>query len=206
LPNDSVRAIAQTADGYLWFATADGLARFDGVNFTEFSDSNTPLLKQAMITTMLATADGWLWMGTGHSGLLRYRDGGFEKIGNPGLASASIRALLMDSRGALWIGTDGGGIARLRASGGVEVYGSKDGPSRDLMWPVIRDRHNNLWAASGDSLIRFQGDAGWVRAGSKLEFHYTALFFLFPEFTQFRFKLEGFDAGWVEAGNRRAAY
>ena len=47
---------------------------------------------------------------------------------------------------------------------------------------------------------------GWVRAGSNLEFHYTALTFLFPEFTQFRYKLEGFDADWVDAGNRRVAY
>ncbi len=47
---------------------------------------------------------------------------------------------------------------------------------------------------------------GWVRARSNLEFHYTALTFLFPELTQFRYKLEGFDADWVDAGNRRVAY
>jgi signal transduction histidine kinase/DNA-binding response OmpR family regulator len=47
---------------------------------------------------------------------------------------------------------------------------------------------------------------GWIRAGGNLEFHYTALSFLFPEFIRFRYRLEGFDAGWVEAGNRRAAY
>jgi len=34
-----VRAIAQTADGYLWFATFGGLARFDGMNFTVFDGS-----------------------------------------------------------------------------------------------------------------------------------------------------------------------
>src|SRR5208283_4052116 len=50
------------------------------------------------------------------------------------------------------------------------------------------------------------GAGGWIRAGSNLEFHYTALTFLFPEFTQFRYKLEGFDADWVEASHRRAAY
>jgi signal transduction histidine kinase/DNA-binding response OmpR family regulator len=50
------------------------------------------------------------------------------------------------------------------------------------------------------------GDGGWIRAGGNLEFQYTALTFLFPEFIQFRYRLEGFDAGWVEAGNRRAAY
>src|ERR1019366_6797656 len=47
---------------------------------------------------------------------------------------------------------------------------------------------------------------GWIRAGGNLEFHYTALSFRFPEFMQFRYRLEGFDAGWVDAGNRRAAY
>ena len=104
LPQDSVRAIAQTADGYLWFGTADGLARFDGVNFTAFNASNTPLLEQTAITFLLAEPDGSLWIGTGNKGLLRYRNGGFEKIGDPGLPSTGIRALLMDSRGVLWIG------------------------------------------------------------------------------------------------------
>ena len=77
LPHDSVRAIAQTAEGYLWFATAEGLARFDGVDFTVFSGSNTPLLKQALLNTMQAAPDGSLWIGTATSGLLRYRNGGF---------------------------------------------------------------------------------------------------------------------------------
>jgi len=91
LPQDSVRAITQTADGYLWFATPDEISRFDGVNFTVFSDSNTPLLKQSVVATMLATPDGSLWIGTGNSGLLRYRNGGFEKIrdrGRPAAVSA----------------------------------------------------------------------------------------------------------------------
>ena len=83
LPNDSIRDIAQTADGYLWFATVDGLARFDGVDFTVFSESNTPLLKQSQIISLRAAPDGSLWIGTGSGGLLRYRHGAFEKIEDP---------------------------------------------------------------------------------------------------------------------------
>ena len=85
LPHDSVRGIAQTADGYLWFATIDGLARFDGVNFTVFDGSNTPLLKRSAVIALLAAPDGSLWIGTGSNGLLRYRNGSFERIGGPGL-------------------------------------------------------------------------------------------------------------------------
>jgi PAS domain S-box-containing protein len=39
-----------------------------------------------------------------------------------------------------------------------------------------------------------------------IEVHYTALSFVVPQQVQFRYKLEGFDAEWVEAGARRAAH
>src|SRR6266849_1389532 len=45
LPQNIVRAICQTPDGYLWLATFDGLVRFDGVRFTTFDRSNTPGIK-----------------------------------------------------------------------------------------------------------------------------------------------------------------
>jgi ligand-binding sensor domain-containing protein len=41
LPQNSVYGIVQTGDGYLWLATLDGLARFDGVRFTIFNKSNS---------------------------------------------------------------------------------------------------------------------------------------------------------------------
>ena len=40
----------------------------------------------------------------------------------------------------------------------------------------------------------------------ELEFHYTALSFVDPERVRFRYKLEGFDPDWIEAGNRRVAF
>ncbi len=44
LPQNSVRDIVQTRDGYLWLATLDGLVRFDGVRFTVFRLVHTPTL------------------------------------------------------------------------------------------------------------------------------------------------------------------
>jgi ligand-binding sensor domain-containing protein len=153
LPNDSVRGIAQTTDGYLWFATIDGLARFDGVDFTVFSDSNTPLLKQSPIIALQAAPDGSLWIGTGNSGLLRYRNGGFERIGNTGLANASIRALLVDSRGVLWIGADGG-MARLDAgrSAAVITGGWEANVHVLLEYPA-----GTVWVGANNGLHRFEG-------------------------------------------------
>jgi signal transduction histidine kinase/ligand-binding sensor domain-containing protein len=47
LPQNSVNAIYQTQDGYLWLATYGGLVRFDGVKFTTFSSDNTPEIKNS---------------------------------------------------------------------------------------------------------------------------------------------------------------
>src|SRR5262245_57608165 len=52
LPQNSVNAIVQSRDGYLWLATFGGLARFDGVRFTIFNSANTPGLKSNRITAL----------------------------------------------------------------------------------------------------------------------------------------------------------
>jgi ligand-binding sensor domain-containing protein len=57
LPHDSVRAIAQTPDGYLWFATVDGLARFDGVNFTVFWPSGGKTVLKDVAADRILTID-----------------------------------------------------------------------------------------------------------------------------------------------------
>jgi signal transduction histidine kinase/CheY-like chemotaxis protein/ligand-binding sensor domain-containing protein len=154
LPHDSVRGIAQTADGYLWFATVDGLARFDGVNFTVFSESNTPLLKQSAMIALRAAPDGSLWIGTGSTGLLHYRNGGFEKIAGPGLpTTSSIRALLVDSRGVLWIGADGG-LARLDGGRGASVFA---GGWEANVHVLLEYPAGTVWVGANNGLHRFQG-------------------------------------------------
>jgi ligand-binding sensor domain-containing protein len=93
LPQDSVRAIAQTRDGYLWIGTQAGLARFDGVHFTIFDPSNSPL-KHDHIMSLLGVRDGSLWIGTGNHGGLHHwtADTGFVNVA----AGTTVRALLED--------------------------------------------------------------------------------------------------------------
>ncbi|MBA3247242.1 MAG: hypothetical protein H0T63_04075, partial [Pyrinomonadaceae bacterium] len=78
LPQNSVYAITQTRDGYLWLATLDGLARFDGVRFTVFNKSNSPGIINNRFISLFETAGGDLWAGTEESGAARLRGGRFE--------------------------------------------------------------------------------------------------------------------------------
>src|SRR5262245_33468429 len=77
LPQNTVRAIAQTRDGYLWLTTFDGLARFDGVRFTVFDKSNTPAITNNRITALYEDRDGTLWIGADQGELVAYRNGVF---------------------------------------------------------------------------------------------------------------------------------
>jgi ligand-binding sensor domain-containing protein len=61
LPQNSVRSILQTRDGYLWLTTFDGLVRFDGVRFTVFDKSNTDGLRTNRFTSLYEDGDGTLW-------------------------------------------------------------------------------------------------------------------------------------------------
>ncbi len=61
MPQNNVINIAQTPDGYLWVATLDGLARFDGVRFKVFNKSNTPEMPNNRISSLFTDSSGRLW-------------------------------------------------------------------------------------------------------------------------------------------------
>ena len=102
LPQDTIRAITQTKDGYLWLGTDEGLARFDGYDFVVFNKANGDLPDNS-ITALAAANDGGLWIGTSN-GLTQYREGRFKTFTvKEGLPDAAITALHEDHEGALWM-------------------------------------------------------------------------------------------------------
>jgi ligand-binding sensor domain-containing protein len=91
LPQNTISAIAQTADGYLWLGTDESLARFDGYEFVVFN-RDTSKLPSNSILALAAGPAGTLWIGT-PSGLTEYRDRTFrsytQKDGLPGNSVSS---------------------------------------------------------------------------------------------------------------------
>lgn len=77
LPQNSVYAILQTRDGYLWMTTLDGLVRYDGANCHVFNKANSPAIKSNRFTRLFEDRDGALWVCTEDGGLTRYVNGAF---------------------------------------------------------------------------------------------------------------------------------
>jgi diguanylate cyclase (GGDEF)-like protein len=110
LPQITVSAIAQDAQGYVWVGTQSGLARFDGVRFTTFTPDDTPALPGMLVQALLSDRDGTLWIGT-YKGLARYRDRRFEAIPAPGGSDGSgldVRALAQTADGRVAVGSGAG--------------------------------------------------------------------------------------------------
>ena len=160
LPQNTVQAIAQTRDGYLWIGTQEGLARFDGVQFTNFDRRNTPALQSHYILSLLADSGGNLWIGT-NNGLVLYRDGKFTRMQPPNAPSdAYIRHLYLDPRNRLWIGTDLGGL-NLYQGGKFSAYTTKNGLSHNFVRAACVDRSGTLWVGTDGGGLNRMKDGKW---------------------------------------------
>jgi len=107
LPHNSVRAITQTRDGYLWLGTYGGLVRFDGVRFQLF-DNRTSRLRDNEVRALAEDAAGTLWIGTTAGGLHRIVNGKVEPFEDAALEHVAVNAIESDATGTLWVGTSDG--------------------------------------------------------------------------------------------------
>ena len=156
LPQSSVHSIAQTKDGYLWLATEQGLARFDGVRFTAFNHRNSKSFPSDYVTALLASRDGSLWIGT-DSGLMHLQSGVFQTYTpGSGLTGESISALFQSGDGSLWIGTEAG-VSQLK-DGQFRAYTSRNGLPSDHIRAIQEDRHGALWFGTDAGLACLDRD------------------------------------------------
>jgi ligand-binding sensor domain-containing protein len=135
LPQNSVRSIAQTREGYLWFATAEGLVRFDGVRFTVFDRTSTPALPSGNIDSLAVAADGALWIGFRMNGIGRLHAGQVTLwTKDQGLSTNETSALAIAPDGSIWAATNSG-LNRIR-DGKVTVYRREQGLPDDHCYAI----------------------------------------------------------------------
>src|ERR1039458_8710769 len=154
LPQDTIRAIAQTTDGYLWLGTDEGLARFDGYEFVVYNKTNGDLPDNS-ITALAAANDGGLWIGTSN-GLTQYREGRFRTFTvKQGLPDAAITALLADREGALWV-VAGGYLSRYPDGRFTNCKPDTDIPVTSAR-ALCEDANHDLWVAGFSRVVRRTG-------------------------------------------------
>ena len=154
LPQESVWAVTQTKDGYLWIGTGGGLARFDGVRFEVFGIQDG--LPSMQIRSLLEDRKGTLWIGTAN-GISRFANGKFSSwTRRDGLAGESVTQLAEDGEGNIWIGSNLG-LSRWR-DGKIENIGAATGLAETDVRAVIADTAGKIWVSLvNEGLMRFEG-------------------------------------------------
>lgn len=158
LPNHAVPVLTQTRDGYLWFGTETGLARFDGAKFVTFRTSNTPELPANLIRSLWEGPDGWLWIAT-QAGLCRYRQGRFERVG---LTGQHVSSVIQDRAGRVWIATQTQGLFEFRRGQLIDHGGDPGMPAEKDARIVFVDSHDRLWIVFRSAGV-FYFDGGTFR-------------------------------------------
>ncbi|MGY0620292.1 hybrid sensor histidine kinase/response regulator [Lysobacter sp. A378] len=167
LPSSNINSLALDADGYLWLATTDGLARYDGVGMRVWRHvpGDPKSLPVNYLTAVHVDPQGHIWVApegsglsvleAGHAGFRHYRT-----TTHPWMGSDDIWAIT-SHHDALWFGGFGGGLHRLAADGTITRYQHSEGDPRSLPSGIVLslavDAMDRLWVGTTKGLARWTG-------------------------------------------------
>lgn len=153
LPQNSAHSLAQTDDGYVWIATQEGLARFDGVSFKVFNRADYPQLGSNDIRALFKGHDGSLWIGTYGGGAARYKNGKLELFNKDnGLSDNLIRTIYVDENNCAWLGTYKNGV-NIVCDNGIRNVTTKNGLPDDSIRVITGDAHN-IWVGTTKGVVK----------------------------------------------------
>ena len=173
LSQSYVTAILQDRRGFMWFATRDGLNRYDGNTFVVYKHNpNDPgSLSANFIEDLMEDDQGYLWIAT-HTGGVNKFDPTTERFtryrhdpNNPNsLSGDSVESIARDSRGYLWFGTGDSGLDKFDPSTGTFTHyrNDSDGQFVGRITKVIAGRHGDIWFVGERGLFHLNPQTGQI--------------------------------------------
>ncbi|WP_303636422.1 hybrid sensor histidine kinase/response regulator [Stenotrophomonas tuberculopleuritidis] len=174
LPSNTVNRMAEDRYGYLWIATNDGLARYDGRNYRIWRSEDG--LRDNRIWSVLVDARNELWIGTENAGLVRMSADRrqlrfYDRSSQPLMGSNTVWSLATTPDGAIWFGTHEGGLYRLDSNDRLqrflpEANNPRSVPAASVPYlATLAD--GSLWVGTKHGVARWTG-TDFERVGSSL--------------------------------------
>ncbi len=174
LSQSSVNAIMQDREGFMWFATQDGLNRYDGYRFKIYSPIpfDTTSLADNFVRHVFEDRDGVLWVGT-NTGVSRRRPGEDAFVNyapdpnDPNsLGANTVTSVIADRRGRVWVGLRNDGLDRMDSeTPGAFVHFVNDPAdgtslSENQVLRVYEATSGDIWVGTNNGLNRFVEETG----------------------------------------------
>ena len=161
LSQQSVEAIFQDSQGYMWFGTQEGLNRYDGISFKSYvPEYNNPRsISSLWINSITEDHDGNLWLGTrnGVSMLNRSTETFVRYSDKNAINDKSVRVVKTDRDGTVWVGTRKGLNKFIKDESRFKPYNfvTEDGSHIDI-FAIAEDIAGSLWLGTENhGLLRF---------------------------------------------------
>ena len=165
LIGDTITAIFEDSKGNMWFGTTNGVSRYDGKTFQNFTQIDGLALDT--VGAILEDSRGALWFGTGRwnvegKGVSRYDGKTFQNFTTAdGLVDNTVKDIFEDNEGHLWFATHGG-VSRYD---GHNFHNIKDGFAHNTAWncnngvdAIVQDTDGNLWFGGYGGISCYNGE------------------------------------------------
>ncbi|OLH08281.1 histidine kinase, partial [Xanthomonas oryzae pv. oryzae] len=166
LPSRMVLALAQDRQGFIWAATGDGLARYDGIGLQVWQ--HDPHVASSIpgneVETLFVDDRDRVWVGVNGSppSMLDATRTAFTRFPNVGAACDGQVWALAQAQGAIWIGTSSGGLCRREENGRVTTFratpDAADGLPSNTIMSMVTDARGRLWIGTDSGLVMRDGE------------------------------------------------
>ncbi len=160
LPHNSIRGIAQTPEGRMWFGTWEGLAGYNGLEFDVLDRGSRPGLLDNGVGVLFAD-EGGLWIGDSRGNVgFRNAEGELRYFPRPQeLPNVLIQAMARDRQGRLWLLYEGKGLACLDANGRFQYFPpAPDSPLALASVHMVADAQDRIWIGTFGGLAYQDGN------------------------------------------------
>lgn len=169
LPTNEVQKVYQDKDGFMWFATRNGLCRYNGYETTVYkSNLYSPGLLTSNSITALADDNNYnLWIGTGEGlNVLDKRTGEIRQYLHPSIPNNVVSAICVTRDNTIWVGTDVGLCRYNPETDTFDVCGNDFGEGRlqrATIKSLVEDSDGDLWIGTwAQGLYRYSPSANKV--------------------------------------------
>ncbi|GAB5409731.1 MAG: hypothetical protein BalsKO_20960 [Balneolaceae bacterium] len=160
LPSSFVYDVIVDEMGLIWFATANGLVKYDGKSYRNYTSEDG--LNDELVNDIYIDNDNDLWAVNEFGGVFKFENNRFVNVPELSeLDTVLVHYIAEGPDGKIWFGTDQMGIYEWKKGGALtQILSTDNGLPSNQIWDITRDREDKFWISTSNGIARYQQDGG----------------------------------------------